>query len=511
MSPALPDLDPYQRKAFILDMLALEREAPLHARADVNEFIEQCIVDEGGRPLRQAPFHRDIQAAFTDHNKVIIFAPPEHGKSIQTAMRLIWEMGRNPSLRVLYVSSTETQGKKILGIIKTNIEKNERIWKVFPGLRRERFSVWSDTVIQRAGSQADTRKDYTLQAIGIGGSILGSRADIAILDDVCDLENSSSATQRRQIIDWYETTLSTRIVRGGKTWIIGTPWHKSDLPHSLEDRGVITLRMPIEDSPASDGSGNYLWPEQWDKERLADCKKTTSSWRHQQQRYMKDQSPEGSPFSLEILERFRVPSQWWGNLEFMPDGWQTITGVDLAIKKKKESDVTSLTTIGTDGMRKRPIDSRAGKWGLMEIRSVCVAVHGKYGSVFVVEDNAAQDYLLQLLKGTTNIRVIASTSRRGTKTSEDWGIPAMAIDIENGRWEFPALPSAPGPVKELFDECVAYSPGSHTGDRLMSCYLAWSGVDRLYRGGITVSVGSTRTAPAQAPKEDEDEDDEGEG
>ena len=489
------------REALIMDMLAMEREAPLRARLDVNEFIEQCIVDESGRPLRQAPFHRAIQAAFTGRDQVVLFAPPGSGKSITAAMRLIWEIGRDPTRRILYVSATSTQAVKILGIVKSNIEHNERIWKVFPHLRKERFGKWQDTIIQYTGAGPDTRKDYSLQAIGVGGKFLGARIDIAVLDDVCDIENTSTAAQRRKLIDWYETTLLTRIEDGGKVWMIGTPWHKSDLPHELEERGVYTMRLPIED-----GNGVFLWPEMWGKRRLEERKCKMSAWRFRQQYYMEDASPEGSPFGLVHLEACRVPAAWWQDAAALPPDWQIITGVDLAIGKEERHDLTSLATIATDGTRKRLVDLRAGRWSLMEIRAMCEAVFARWGGVMVVESNAAQSYLVQLLKGSTRIPVMSSVTRSGTKTSEDWGIPAMAIDIENGRWEFPALPSAPGPVKELFDECVAYSPGSHTGDRLMSCYLAWSGVDRLYRGGITVSVGSTRQKEPERPKEDEDED-----
>lgn len=507
MSTADERIDQAQAECLVLAGLLSEDLWHIRAASDVNFFIESCMSDESGRDIRQAPFHYRIQRAFTDHDTCVIFAPPEHGKTIQTALRIIWEIGRDPTRRVLYVSSSATQASKVLGVVANNIKFNEAVWRVFPRLRPTNFDKWTTTSIQLAGFRG-TKKDYTMQAVGVGGSILGSRVDVAVLDDVIDLANSSTASQRRKMVEWFESTLLTRITDGGRIWLIGTPWHKSDLPHVMEERGAATLRFPVEDNPGRDGSGAFLWPARWNRRRLEARRRQMSGWRFQQQYYIQDSSPEGSPFSLKIIEDCYGPARTFGQAGAVPDGYQFITGVDLAIGKNLENDLTAFVTLASDGTHKSLVDVRAGRYGLFEIKAVAEQVFSQYGGVFVVENNAAQDYMVQLLKGATRIPVMPSTTSRGTKISEDFGIPAMAVDLENGRWTFPARPRVPAEVKELVDEMVAYNPGHHTGDRLMALYLAWSGVDKMFRRSETSfrEISLTDREPGEE-KEDGGDDD----
>jgi hypothetical protein len=99
----------------------------------------------------------------------------------------------------------------------------------------------------------------------------------------------------------------------------------------------------------------------------------------------------------------------------------------------------------------------------------------------VVEDNAAQVYIIQMLKDaqicralgltegeTADIRVRGRTTTKNKRDAE-LGIPAIASGIEMGRWDFPAHEQ----VRQLRDEMKAWSPeADHYGDRLMSLWHA---------------------------------------
>lgn len=467
-------MDSAQREALALQGVALNVSRMQRTRFNVDNFIESVFLDEQGEPLHQAPFHRRIQRNLGDEEDVIVYAPPEHGKTVQVGLRILWEIGNRPGLRVLIVTSTSSQAKKVLGALKNNIERNERLWQVFPSLTKANFPIWRDNLIQFGGFHG-TRKDYTVQAVGIGGAILGARVDIAILDDVVTLENASTPGQRQKLIDWYESTLLTRITVGGRVWIIGTPWHRYDLMHTLEDRGTPALRLPVEQD------GRFLWPAKWNRARLQRRKQRMTSWRYYQQYYCQDVAPDLSPFTHDALRRCYVSADAFRNPGAAPDRFQFITGVDLAVSKKKGSDYTAFVTIATDGQNKMLLDIRRGRWNLMEIKSVAEALHRTYGGVFVVENVAAQDYLAQLLKAEARMPVMTCTTTRKTKIDERFGVPALAIDIENGRWQIPGVPDSPLEVRELIDEMTMYNPQAHAGDTLMACYFAYSGVSRMYR------------------------------
>jgi hypothetical protein len=100
---------------------------------------------------------------------------------------------------------------------------------------------------------------------------------------------------------------------------------------------------------------------------------------------------------------------------------------------------------------------------------------------FVVEDNAAQVYIVQMLKDasickalgltdgeTSDIRVRGRTTTAKRRDAE-LGIPAIASGIEMGRWDF----AAGEEVRQLREEMKAWSPeADHYGDRLMALWHA---------------------------------------
>src|SRR5262245_10822153 len=77
------------------------------ARWDPNAFVEHCCTDPEGRPLVQSQVHREIQRFLSAHAKAIVELPRDHGKTVQVCARVLWELGRNPALRIKIVCATE--------------------------------------------------------------------------------------------------------------------------------------------------------------------------------------------------------------------------------------------------------------------------------------------------------------------------------------------------------------------------------------------------------------------
>src|ERR1051326_1864254 len=77
------------------------------ARRDPNNFAEFAFTDSEGQPLCQALVHRELQAFLGRHARALVELPRDHGKSVQVCIRVLWELGRRPSLRVKLVCATE--------------------------------------------------------------------------------------------------------------------------------------------------------------------------------------------------------------------------------------------------------------------------------------------------------------------------------------------------------------------------------------------------------------------
>src|SRR5919199_546329 len=118
--------------------LELLRAAVLRSRADPNAFAEFCFTDPSGRPLRQAAVHRELQAFLSRQPRALVELPRDHGKSVQVCVRLLWELGRNPALRVRIVCASETLAAERGRFLRDALAANDRLRLVFPHLRPAR-------------------------------------------------------------------------------------------------------------------------------------------------------------------------------------------------------------------------------------------------------------------------------------------------------------------------------------------------------------------------------------
>ncbi len=154
-------------------MLMLRLKRRLWQR-DPNEFIAFCFRDADGQPLRPAPLHRDLQAFLSRYPKALVELPRDHGKSTQVCGRIVWELGRDPSLRIKIVCASEALAAERGRFVRLAIGNNIRVQCVFPKLARDK--PWSDKrfTIQRPASAIGP----SVLSIGIGGASTGTRADL---------------------------------------------------------------------------------------------------------------------------------------------------------------------------------------------------------------------------------------------------------------------------------------------------------------------------------------------
>jgi len=102
-----------------------------------------------------------------------------------------------------------------------------------------------------------------------------------------------------------------------------------------------------------------------------------------------------------------------------------------------------------------------------------------------VESNGAQDFLIQLLNlSGSKFRVTPFNTGRN-KYDPMYGVESLAGEMAAangdrfGLWYFPSidgtLENADDEIRELVAEMLAYTPGDHTGDLLMSLWIAREG------------------------------------
>jgi hypothetical protein len=500
----LLDLDELERFAGLLDIMQAEGEVSDSidsgdlASADFEDFegrvVELARIDPVvfiqyafGWPMQRC--HCEWQDFLTANDRAVLWAPIEHGKSSQVSIaRPIYELGRDPDLRIALISNTEGQAAKSLSVIKQQIELNPRVTAVFPDLKREarygRRALWHDTamIVQR---EDIGNKDPSIQALGVNSSIImGSRIDLAIGDDINDFQNTMTAVSRKRTVDWFDAHVESRSTARGRVWMIGTAWHREDVMEVLAKR-------PSWKSKRYDAWEGNLWPDLvevngklcgWPRWRLEKKRGQIPALEFNRQFRNKSISQEMEIFNLLAIEACFDGSPW----DPLPELWmQFYVGVDLNVQKGEAHDKTSFFIGRPDGAHKIVHRIICDNMDLDDIIFWFYYIEARFNPVlFLVENNSAQDYVRQFFKEDTLRRIfehrgesvepflrlmprVEGFTTGKNKADPQLGLRGMTLEFEQKRWRIPDHKL----TQQWKDELVNFDPMSHTPDILMSSWF----------------------------------------
>ena len=169
--------------------------------------------------------------------RLLINVPPHHAKStVITANYVTYRIVTNPNTRVVIVSKTQGMARKFLRQIKDrlthpNFSKMQVAFGPQGGYKAD-ATKWSADDIYLGTGRDSGQKDPTVQALGIGSQIYGTRADLIILDDVV---MDTNAHEWQKQIEWLQEMVITRLGRHGTLLIVGTRVAPLDLYKALRD------------------------------------------------------------------------------------------------------------------------------------------------------------------------------------------------------------------------------------------------------------------------------------
>ncbi|NOZ79346.1 MAG: phage terminase large subunit [Acidobacteria bacterium] len=171
-------------------------------------------------------------------DRVIIQAPPQHGKSRLASVGLptVW-MGHHPDQPIIMASYGSSLSTKHSREVQEAVD-SPAFREVFGDgieLHPKQRSVFDWRLRGRRGG---------LVASGVGGAITGRGALLGIIDDPFkNWQEAYSARIRDNVWTWYESTFLTRIWERGRVVIMTTRWHEDDLVGRLlkaePDRWVV--------------------------------------------------------------------------------------------------------------------------------------------------------------------------------------------------------------------------------------------------------------------------------
>lgn len=308
----------------------------------------------------------------------LLLLPRDHGKSALVAYRVAWEITRNPTVRVLYISSTANLAIKQLKFIKDILTSDiyRFYWPEMVNADENFREKWteSEIAVDHPSRKAEAIRDPTIFTAGLTTGITGMHCDIAVLDDVVVKENAYTLEGRDKVQGQY-SLLSSIEGAEGREWAVGTRYHPKDLYNDLsqmtyeiyDDEGEITATESLYEvferqvENRGDGTGEFLWPRQqrYDGKWFGFDASILSKKRAQYldklqfraQYYNDPNDPDSAPIDKSLFQYYdpkfltRSNGKWY----YKHTRLNVFAAVDFAFSLSRKADYTAIVVVGVDG------------------------------------------------------------------------------------------------------------------------------------------------------------------
>lgn len=276
------------------------------ARRDLRVWCTDVLAPQGQAP---APHHLLLIDALEalargDINRLMVAMPPGSAKSTYVSTLFPpWFLAQDPGLSMIAASNTAELAERFGRRVRNLIQEHSRTLG---------FGVAADNA---AAGRWETTRGGEYYAAGVGGTITGRRADLAIIDDpVKSRAEADSQLTRDKIWDWWRDDLTTRLKPGARTAVVATRWHDDDLSGRLlnemnsggEPWHVLALPMEAEaNDPLGREPGERLWSDWFTPAMVAQAKRETRTW---SALYQQRPAPEtGDYFHKEWIRSASMP------------------------------------------------------------------------------------------------------------------------------------------------------------------------------------------------------------
>lgn len=213
------------------------------------------------------PLHASIIHNVSDNQASMDLAPRGHGKStIGDVDFCITKVLRNPDIRIMIGSKTQTQASAFLKEIRTHFEQNVNLIRIFGDWKKSRDNVWNDKEFT-VNRRTVIKKEATVSALGASGAVVSKHFDIIIGDDLVGFENARTEAQRKVLKEWFYSSLYPTLEPDGEIHILGTRYSPMDLYEDLikSKNYRVNVQQAI---TVKDGKEYSLWESKFSLEKL---------------------------------------------------------------------------------------------------------------------------------------------------------------------------------------------------------------------------------------------------
>lgn len=255
------------------------------ARRNFSDFITYTKPDYHFNWHHYAICDKLSQFAQSKIKKLMIFVPPQHGKSELSTRRFpAYILGLNPNLKIAICSYSATIASNFNRDIQRIID-DPIYYQIFPNTSLNENSAINpskNTFLRNSETFEIIGHTGFVKTVGVGGSLTGTPVDIGIIDDPFkDRQEAMSGTIREKVWSWYTDVFETRLHNDSKQLVIMTRWDEDDLAGRIlkRDNDWEVVRFPAikkRESPDDPRQiGEALWPEKHSLERIQKIEDTT--------------------------------------------------------------------------------------------------------------------------------------------------------------------------------------------------------------------------------------------
>lgn len=410
-------------------------------------------------------------------NKLMIFVPPQHGKSELSSRRFpAFALGKNPNIRIALCSYSSDLASSFNRNIQTIIDE-PNFYKLFPQTRLNGQNVSTD--VKKGALRNSTVFEIVgyggfLKTVGVGGSLTGTSVDLGIIDDPYkDRKEANSKTIRDGVWDWYVDVFKTRLHNQSKQLLLFTRWHEDDLAGRIlseesEEWEVVAIPCLKESIPPLKEAveindprdiDEALWEEKHSaveiRKRRANNPMTFNSLYQQ-----RPTAEQGNLFQREWFEVLNVLP----NEKFKHDIF-----IDGAYTKKTNNDPTAIMSVKHNQNRMVVTDSSAYRLELFELLEEFdkyaerVNFNKSIGVVYI-EPKASGKSIRSMLskKGFNCVELSNKVVALGKYSRAEDSTPTIhggKVQILKGTWN-----------NSFVDEVVSFPNGKHDDQLDNLCY-----------------------------------------
>jgi len=379
--------------------------------AAINELIRRKIVEEDRIDIlathilgyQYEDFHRELsdfqnalvktEDEYIKATRALSLAPRGGGKStILTTTQVVFEVLKNPNIRILLTSNTQNQAESFLRAINQHLTENQKLLDVFGMIKHPKYK-WDTKEINVAG-RTRKGKESTITCIGLGGGVTGLHFDLIIGDDLVDEENARTKHQRDTTFTWFYKTMYPTLEPDGRLYLIGTRYHPDDLYGRLEKeefKGRVKIVPAIRKTP--EGEEYSFWDERFPLFKLYSMRRSMGIIIFNTQMQNNTDLMVGRMIKPEMFNTYkRIPE----TAGFYVQGTDSATST-----KDKDDNFAHVTLFVTKDSQPNVylVDYNKSKMGAKAQYEYCVRKNDEHNPLRIfIESNAGQAYFAEGLK-----------------------------------------------------------------------------------------------------------------